>query len=175
MGRDRWLARCHTMSSLIQRNPHLVSITGTTNQAPYHSLKLLQPRWLKISSRTTWSSNDLQQLDKMTRCHHSNLVYATMVTYPISVAHCSRSQDIDLFKFQLSYCNSPLQDTCPITSAVLRHIIRTQVPLIFLNRDKKFYRLSEKCATLPIKTGSWRFFVTMHEGVCETEVQSRSR
>ena len=65
-----------------------------------------------------------------------------------SVAHCSRSQDIDLFKFQLSYYYNPLQDSCPITSAVLRHAIRTHVPLIFLNRDKKSYRLSEKCATL---------------------------
>ena len=35
-----------------------------------------------------------------------------------SVAHCSWSQDIDLFKFKLSYCYNPLQDTCPITSAV---------------------------------------------------------
>ena len=65
-----------------------------------------------------------------------------------SVAHCSRSQDIDLFQFQLSYYYNPLQDTCPITSAVLGHLIRTHVPLIFLDQDKKSYRLSEKCATL---------------------------
>ena len=65
-----------------------------------------------------------------------------------SVAHCSRSQDIDLFKFQLSYCYNPFQDTCPITSAVLGRLVRTHVPLIFLDRDKKSYRLSEKCATL---------------------------
>ena len=50
-----------------------------------------------------------------------------------SVAHCSRSQDIALFKFQLSYHSNPLQDTCPITSAVLGHLIRTRVPLMFLN------------------------------------------
>ena len=67
-----------------------------------------------------------------------------------SVAHCSRSQDIDLFKFQLSYCNNPLQDTCPITFAVLEHLIRTHVLLIFLHRDKKSYRWPEKCATLYI-------------------------
>ena len=66
----------------------------------------------------------------------------------ISVAQCSQSQDIDLFKFQLSYYYNPLQDTCPITSAVLGHLIRTHVSLIFLHRDKKSYRLSEKCATL---------------------------
>ena len=65
-----------------------------------------------------------------------------------SVAHCSWSQDIDLFKFQLSYCYNPPQDTCPITSPVLGHLMRTHVPLIFLLRDKKSYRLSEKCATL---------------------------
>ena len=68
--------------------------------------------------------------------------------YGSSVAHCSRSQDIDLFKFQLSYCYNPPQDTCPITSAVLGHLVRTHVPLIFLLRDKKSYWLSEKCATL---------------------------
>ena len=56
-----------------------------------------------------------------------------------SVAHCSRSQDIALFKFQLSYHSNPLQDTCPITSAVLGHLIRTRVPLMFLNWDKKSY------------------------------------
>ena len=65
-----------------------------------------------------------------------------------SVAHCSRSQDIALFKFQLSYHSNPLQDTCPITSAVLGHLIRTRVPLMFLNWDKKSYQLCEKCATL---------------------------
>ena len=65
-----------------------------------------------------------------------------------SVAHCSWSQDIDLFKFQLSYCYNPLQDTGPITSAVLGHLVRTHVPLIFLHWDKKSYRLSGKCATL---------------------------
>ena len=65
-----------------------------------------------------------------------------------SVAHCSRSQDIALFKFQLSYHSNPLQDTCAITSAVLGHLIRTRVPLMFLNWDKKSYQLCEKCATL---------------------------
>ena len=65
-----------------------------------------------------------------------------------SVAHCSRSQDIALFKFQLSYHSNPLQDTCPITSAVLGHLIRTGVLLMFLNWDKKSYQLCEKCATL---------------------------
>ena len=63
------------------------------------------------------------------------------------VAHCSRSQDIDLFKFQLSYCYNLLQDTCPITSAVLGHLIRTHVLLIFLDRNKKSHRLSKKCTT----------------------------
>ena len=67
-------------------------------------------------------------------------------------SHCSRSQDIDLFKFQLSYCyklhKNPLQDTCTITSAVLGHLMRSNVPLIFLHRNKKSYWLSEKCATL---------------------------
>ena len=50
-----------------------------------------------------------------------------------SVAHpdWSRSQGIDIFKFQLSYCYNPLQDTCHITSAVLGHLIRTHVPLTF--------------------------------------------
>ena len=65
-----------------------------------------------------------------------------------SVAHRSRSQDIDPFKFQVSYNNKPLQDTCPITTSVLGHLIRTHVPLIFLYWDKKSYQLSEKCATL---------------------------
>ena len=36
---------------------------------------------------------------------------------------------VDLFKFQLSYYYNPLQDTCPVTSAVLGHLIRTHVPL----------------------------------------------
>ena len=71
-----------------------------------------------------------------------------------SVAHCSRSQDIALFKFQLSYHSNPLQDTCPITSAVLGHLIRTRVPLMFLNWDKKSYQLCEKCATLTTVTPS---------------------
>ena len=48
----------------------------------------------------------------------------------------------------MSSCYNPLQDTSPITSAVLGHFITTHVPLIFLNRGKKSYRLSEKCATL---------------------------
>ena len=60
-----------------------------------------------------------------------------------SVAHCSQSQDIALFKFQLSYHSNPLQDTCPITSAVLGHLIRTRVPSMFLNWDKKSYQLCE--------------------------------
>ena len=66
-----------------------------------------------------------------------------------SVAHCSRSQDIesDLLKFQLSCCYNPLQDTCPITSAILGHLIGIHVPLIFLDRNKSYW-LSEKCATL---------------------------
>ena len=75
-----------------------------------------------------------------------------------SVAQSSRSQDIDLFKFQLSYCYNPFQDTCPITSAVLGHLVRTRVPFIFLHWDKKSYRLSEKCATLPVNSphkGLW--------------------
>ena len=70
--------------------------------------------------------------------------------YVYSVAHCSRSQDIALFKFKLSYHSNPLQDTCPITSAVLGHLIRTRVPLMFLNWDKKSYQLCEKCATLRV-------------------------
>ena len=74
-----------------------------------------------------------------------------------SVAHCSRSQDIALFKFQLSYHSNPLQDTCPITSAVLGHLIRTRVPLMFLNWDKKSYQLCEKCATLKMDTGTSMF------------------
>ena len=37
-----------------------------------------------------------------------------------------------------------------ITSAVLGHLVRTHVPLIFLYRDKKSYRLSEKCANTAI-------------------------
>ena len=58
------------------------------------------------------------------------------------------SNEVDLFKFQLSYHSNPLQDTCPITFAVLGHLIRTHVLLILLHWDKKSYRLSEKCATL---------------------------
>ena len=77
--------------------------------------------------------------------YHPGTLSLSQVT---SVAHCSWSQDIDLFKFQLSYCYNPFQDTCPITSVVLGHLVRTDVPLIFLDRDKKSYRLSEKCATL---------------------------
>ena len=37
-----------------------------------------------------------------------------------------------------------------MTSAVSGLLLRTHVPLIFLDRDKKSYRLSEKCATLYI-------------------------
>ena len=89
---------------------------------------------------------------------NSQLIYSCITQFPtiyilwmvpiISVAHCSRSQDIALFKFQLSYHSNPLQDTCPITSAVLGHLIRTRVPLMFLNWDRKSYQLCEKCATL---------------------------
>ena len=81
-----------------------------------------------------------------------------------TVAHCSRSQDIHLFKFQLSYCYNPLQDTCLITSAVLGHLMRTHVPLIFRHRDKKSYRLSEKCATLNTWSPrqNWRHFADGH-------------
>ena len=75
-------------------------------------------------------------------CRHWSLTLTFTLTSEnisllYSVAHCSRSQDIDLFKFQLSYCYIPLQDTCPITSAVLGHLMKTHVPLIFLHRDKK--------------------------------------
>ena len=84
-----------------------------------------------------------------------------------SVAHCSRSQDIDLFKFQLSYCYNPFQDTCPITSAVLGHLVRTHVPLIFLDRDKTSYWLSGKCGTLK-QLSYWWFAITWH--LCDVKV-----
>ena len=64
-------------------------------------------------------------------------------------------------KFLLSYCYNPLQDTCPITSAVLGHLIRTHVPLVFLDRDKKSHRLSEKCATLSIYRESYMLIHTV--------------
>ena len=63
--------------------------------------------------------------------HSSEAALMTSIIHVNSVAHCSRSQDIDLFKSQLSYCYNPLQDTCPITSAVLGDLIRTHVPWFF--------------------------------------------
>ena len=71
---------------------------------------------------------------------------------PSSHAVQAQCEEKSLFKFQLSFCSNPPQNTCPITSAVLGHLRRTHVLLIFLLRDKKSYRLSEKCATLVINT-----------------------
>ena len=75
---------------------------------------------------------NIQQWYDVTCAEYSE--YTMLLSFfQCSVAHCSWSQDIDLFKFQLSYCYNPLQDTCPITSAVLGHLIRTHVSLIFFS------------------------------------------
>ena len=45
------------------------------------------------------------------------------------VAHCSRSQDIDLFKCPWSYFNTPLRNTCLVAFAVLGQLNQDTFPI----------------------------------------------
>ena len=47
----------------------------------------------------------------------------------INVAHCSRSQDIDLFKCPRSYFNTPLRNTCLVAFAVLGQLNQDTFPI----------------------------------------------